>query len=172
MVSASYLQMCYSRLVRGNLAPGQETSVRAMRERSLQDIIQPRTFDKSLGGHALAQRTSDVVVPFPVDGPTSFILFTSTPVTFEHLRTLQSGQSLEFWWPLWLQSPAQIEVGRRPSHCSMQTEAKKKTHSRWTRLRLCGQGEAKNYDEEPNCWMAVRHRSAKPLDPCRQRTHC
>ena len=88
--------MCYSRLVRGKLAPGQETSVRAMRERSLQDIIQPRTFDKSLGGHALAQRTTDVVVPFPVDGPTSFILFTSTPVTFEHLRTLQSGQSLEF----------------------------------------------------------------------------
>ena len=96
MVSASYLQMCYSRLVRGKLAPGQETSVRAMRERSLQDIIQPRTFDKSLGGHALAQRTSDVVVPFPVDGPTSFILFTSTPVTFEHLRTFQSGQSFEF----------------------------------------------------------------------------
>ena len=88
-----YLQMCYFRLLRGNLAPGQETSVRAMLEGSLQDIIHPRTFRtylvRALEGYALAQRTLDVVVPFPIDDPTSFLPFTSTPMTFKPSKVVK-----------------------------------------------------------------------------------
>ena len=83
-----YLQMFYYRLLRGNLAPGQESSVRAMVDGPLHDdLIGPRWFRhhllRALEGYAIAQRSPDEVVPFPVDDPSSFFAPTSAPMTFD-----------------------------------------------------------------------------------------
>ena len=83
-----YLQMCYYRLLRGNLAPGQESSVRAMVDGPLHDdLIGPRWFRhhllRALEGYAIAPRSPDEVVPFPVDDPSSFFAPTSAPMTFD-----------------------------------------------------------------------------------------
>lgn len=88
-----YLQMCYFRLLRGNLAPGQETSVRSMLDGHDRVLPCPRRFRThlltALEGFALAQRTPDVVVPFPVDDPPSFVPFTSAPMTFQPSETVK-----------------------------------------------------------------------------------
>ena len=83
-----YLQMFYYRLLRGNLAPGQESSVRAMVDGPLHDdLIGPRWFRhhllRALEGYAIAQRSPDEVVPFPVDDPSSFFAPTSAPMTLD-----------------------------------------------------------------------------------------
>lgn len=82
-----YLQMSLFRLLRGNLAPGQEASVRTMLDEAEQQLIAPGTLRshllRALEGYALAQRTPHTVVPFPTDDPASFVPYTSDAMTFE-----------------------------------------------------------------------------------------
>ena len=81
-----YLQLSYYRLLRANLAPGQEASVRSMLDTS-NCCITLRKFRshllRALEGYALAMRTPNEVVPFPVDDPASHLDFTSSPITLE-----------------------------------------------------------------------------------------
>ena len=84
-----YLELSYLRLLRGNLAPGQEGGVRLMIEGS----IHPQRFQahllRALEGYALARRTPEKVIPFPVDRPSEYFGFNPKPFTFASPTSVQ-----------------------------------------------------------------------------------
>ena len=81
-----YLKLTLCRFLRGNLAPGQETSVRGIVAEDTDRSIHPQRFQAhlmhALEGYALAQRTPDEVVPFPLDRPSSYLKFSHAAFTF------------------------------------------------------------------------------------------
>ena len=118
-----YLQLSYYRLLRGNLAPGQEASVRSMLDTS-NKCISLRMFRshllRALEGYALAMRTPNEIVPFPVDDPTSHLDFTSAPMTFEpsvKVRVLSFDGHFGLHRPLnpgWGEKDRSVRVKGRP----------------------------------------------------------
>ena len=66
-----YLKMTFYRFLRGNLAPGQETSVRGILAEEGDPPIHPQRFQNylmiALEGFALARRSPEKIVPFHVD---------------------------------------------------------------------------------------------------------
>ena len=75
--SIKYLELSLLRFLRGNLAPGQEASVRLMHDPRNPDGITQKHFRQhlmhALEGYALAKRTPTEVVKFAVDNPTHII---------------------------------------------------------------------------------------------------
>ena len=118
-----YLQLSYYRLLRGNLAPGQEASVRSMLDTS-NKCISLRMFRshllRALERYALAMRTPNEIVPFPVDDPTSHLDFTSAPMTFEpsvKVRVLSFDGHFGLHRPLnpgWGEKDRSVRVKGRP----------------------------------------------------------
>ena len=74
-----YLELSFLRLLRGNLASGQEASVRDILAKNETKMITPRRFQshlmRALEGYAVAQRNPNKVIPFNVDHPASFFKF-------------------------------------------------------------------------------------------------
>lgn len=81
-----YLELSFLRLLRGNLASGQEASVRDTLAKNETKMITPRRFQshlmRALEGYAVAQRNPNKVIPFNVDHPASFFKFTSNSLLF------------------------------------------------------------------------------------------
>lgn len=120
--SMKYLELSYLRLLRGNLAPGQEGSVRLLSENG--KPIHAQRFQshllKALEGYALSKRTPDQAIPFPVDNPSSYEKFSSKPFTF---HTPSKVQILSFDGhfgvhrrlnPEWGEEPRTIRPRGRP----------------------------------------------------------
>ena len=84
--SMKYLGLSLLRFLRGNLAPGQEASVRSLLSEDDDRAITSTNFQlylqRALEGFALAQRNKDKVVPFAVDRPAEYIAFTTDPFLF------------------------------------------------------------------------------------------
>ena len=81
-----YLKMTYYRFLRGNLAPGQETSVRGMLVDDGEQALHPQRFQahlmRALEGYALAKDCPGKVVPFEIDHPASFQKLSPKPFLF------------------------------------------------------------------------------------------
>lgn len=81
-----YLELSFLRLLRGNLASGQEASVRAILAKNETKMISPKRFQphlmRALEGYAVAQRNPNKVIPFNVDHPASFFKFSSNTLLF------------------------------------------------------------------------------------------
>ena len=81
-----YLKMTFYRFLRGNLAPGQETSVRGILAEEGDPPIHPQRFQNylmiALEGFALARRSPEKIVPFHLDRPSSYLKFDHVPFLF------------------------------------------------------------------------------------------
>ena len=81
-----YLELSFLRLLRGNLASGQEASVRAILAKNETKMISPKRFQphlmRALEGYAVAQQNPNKVIPFNVDHPASFFKFSSNTLLF------------------------------------------------------------------------------------------
>lgn len=152
-----YLQLSYYRLLRGNLAPGQEASVRSMLDTS-NKCISLRMFRshllRALEGYALAMRTPNEIVPFPVDDPTSHLDFTSAPMTFEpsvKVRVLSFDGHFGLHRPLnpgWGEKDRSVRVKGRP---------RKKIQQGPEIMHMCRQKPPEGHHEEPDGWLAICH---------------
>ena len=73
----TYLKMSLYRFLRGNLAPGQEATVRQLVQEEEDALPHPQRFAsdllRALEGYALAARTPHEVVSFPIDNPSSHL---------------------------------------------------------------------------------------------------
>ena len=168
-----YFKMTFYRFLCGNLAPGQETSIRNMLIEDGDRSMHPKKFQahlmRALEGYALARRTPGKIVPFPVDRPASFLKFNHDhdPFLFPPPGTVKV-LSFDGHFGVHIRHK-DFEPSRR--------EADPKRNSITKRyLNMCQQGKGKAGAEEQDGWMAICHRSAFKAccgsnGPCRERIY-